>query len=108
MEKGRGIEYTQCLGDEPDPKSRSAGTLGFVEVTVRRTDGAGEVLRVDKPSGSPEKPMTDADLDRKFRDCARFAGLSEGQAEQALASWRGLADAPSVARSEEHTLNSSH
>src|SRR3546814_7110700 len=81
MEKVRGIEHPRCLGDEPDPKSRSAGTLGFVEVTVRRTDGAGEVLRVDKPSGSPEKPLTDADLDRKFRDCARFARSEEHTSE---------------------------
>lgn len=90
------VEDPRCLGDERDAKSRSAGTLGFVEVTVRRTDGVGETVRVDKPRGSPEKPLTWDDLREKFSDCAHHAGLPASRAALLFDGWRRLDKAPAV------------
>ena len=45
--------------------------------------------------GSAERPMSDADLDAKFRDNAALGGLA-GRAEAAIAAVRGLAAAPDV------------
>ncbi len=96
LPKVRGLEDERCIAEEADPKAKSAGTLGFVEVTVRRTDGAGETVRVDKPTGSPEKPLGMGDIADKFRGCATFAGLSVPQADGLFAAWRALSAAPSV------------
>jgi 2-methylcitrate dehydratase PrpD len=92
----RKIEDPRCLGDEQDAKSRSAGTLGFVEVTVRRKDGAQETLRVDKPRGSPEKPLTWDEIREKFLDCAHHAGLPEPAGPKLFEAWRAVATAARI------------
>lgn len=84
------IEDPRCLGDETEPSRRSAGTIGFVEVTVEMTDGRSGTVRVDTPSGSPEKPLTFDDLTAKFRDCARLAGFPPDTADAAFTLWSGL------------------
>jgi 2-methylcitrate dehydratase PrpD len=93
----RKIEDPRCLGTEIDERSRSSGTLGFVEVTVRRKDGAQETLRVDKPRGSPEKPLSWDDLREKFFDCVRYAGFAPEIVPKLFDGWRRIADAASVA-----------
>jgi 2-methylcitrate dehydratase PrpD len=93
MEK---TEDPRCLGDEKDPGARSSGTIGFVEVTARRTDGAEETVRVDKPVGSPERELGWDDLEAKFHDCAGQAGLASNSAADSFAAWRGLRAAADV------------
>jgi 2-methylcitrate dehydratase PrpD len=40
---------------------------------VHRTDGRSITVEATDPIGSPEKPLTNAQLEAKFRDCARNA-----------------------------------
>ncbi len=64
-------------------------------VTVRGRDGHTLERRYRAVStGAPGNPMTDADLNAKFRKCAAFAGLSDGGAAALLARLRNL---PSIA-----------
>jgi 2-methylcitrate dehydratase PrpD len=51
-----------------DPKTYS-GTVGYNDVMVRTTKGEYK-LRMDKAPGSPAWPMTAAERDEKFLDCA--------------------------------------
>jgi 2-methylcitrate dehydratase PrpD len=91
-------ENPSCLGGETDPGARSSGTIGFVEVTVRRRDGAEETVRVDKPTGSPERALTWSDLEAKFHDCAAQAGLASNSAADSFAAWRSLRQCGDVGR----------
>ena len=87
-----------CLGDESDPGARSSGTIGFVEVTARRRDGADETVRVDKPVGSPERELGWDDLAAKFSDCAGQAGLASNSAGASFAAWRALRGSDDVGK----------
>ena len=40
---------------------------------MRRTDGRSITVEATDPIGSPEKPLSDAQFEAKFRDCARHA-----------------------------------
>lgn len=59
---------------------------GWAEITVRRTDGRSVTLASAVPSGSPERPLSDAQLAAKFRDCAANAlrPLASGVVERAM------------------------
>src|SRR5262249_8810286 len=46
---------------------------GWAQITVRRTDGRTATLETTNVSGSPELPLSDAQLQAKFRDCAAHA-----------------------------------
>lgn len=46
---------------------------GWAQITVRRTDGREATLAAADPSGSPERPLSDTQLQTKFRDCAAHA-----------------------------------
>ena len=85
-----------CFGDDPDPSVRSAGTIGYVEVTARRRDGAEATVRVDKPTGAPEKELTWDDLETKFHDCAAQTGMARDAAAVSFAAWRELRQAADV------------
>ncbi|WP_210495651.1 MmgE/PrpD family protein [Microvirga antarctica] len=89
-------EDPQCFGTDSEASQRSAGTVGFVEVTVELRDGTGETVRVDRPVGSPQHELSWQDLMEKFDDCAREAGLSAGEGEAARGHWRGLRELPDV------------
>jgi 2-methylcitrate dehydratase PrpD len=45
----------------------------WAQITVRRTDGRSVSLETTSPSGSPQKPLSDTQLQGKFRDCAAHA-----------------------------------
>jgi 2-methylcitrate dehydratase PrpD len=45
----------------------------WARLEVRRVDGRAASLETTGPSGSPEKPLSDAQLQAKFRDCAAHA-----------------------------------
>jgi 2-methylcitrate dehydratase PrpD len=90
------IEDPRCFGDDVDPSRKSAGTLGFVEVTATLRDGRSATVRVDRPTGSPAKPLSWTDLSEKFADCARDAGLAPEASDAAFALWRDLRAVPDM------------
>jgi 2-methylcitrate dehydratase PrpD len=59
---------------------------GWAQITVRRADGRQVSVETTTPSGSPEKPLTDTQLQAKFRDCAAHAvkRIPEQTVEQAI------------------------
>jgi 2-methylcitrate dehydratase PrpD len=53
--------------------ARDGRQKGSLSITVQRTDGRSVTAEAGDPIGSPEKPLTKAQLEAKFRDCARNA-----------------------------------
>src|SRR5207244_12416506 len=53
--------------------ARDNAPEGWAQTTGRRTDGRTAMLETTSPSGSPELPLSDAQLHAKFRDCAAHA-----------------------------------
>jgi 2-methylcitrate dehydratase PrpD len=45
----------------------------WAQITVRHADGRTASMETTSPSGSPQKPLSDAQLQAKFRDCASHA-----------------------------------
>ena len=54
---------------------REDAAPNWAQITVRRADGRAASLETTRPSGSPENPLSDAQLQAKFRDCAAHAVL---------------------------------
>jgi 2-methylcitrate dehydratase PrpD len=52
---------------------RADAPEGWAQLTVRRTDGRTATLATTSPSSSPERPLSVAQLQAKFRDCAAHA-----------------------------------
>jgi len=74
-----------------DPEAEAAGyekMTTIVEVTL--ADGRVVGGRADFGKGSPADPMTDAELEAKFRDCAAWAGVSDADAAGVAALVWGL------------------
>jgi 2-methylcitrate dehydratase PrpD len=69
---------------------------GWAEITVRRADGRAASRETTSSSGSPEKPLSDAQLHAKFRDCAAHAvkPIVEETIEQAIQLIDHLDDSP--------------
>ncbi len=65
--------------------------LAFSEVTVELKDGSTVSRRADFPRGSAQRPLTQAELERKFLDCVRLYSPSHDWA-RALGVLRGLVD----------------
>ena len=61
---------------------------GSLSITVKRTDGRSVTVDASDPIGSPQKPLTNAQLEAKFRDCARNAvrPLSDASVDELLAA----------------------
>jgi 2-methylcitrate dehydratase PrpD len=59
-----------------------------LSVTVRRADGRSVAVEAADPIGSPHKPLSQAQLEAKFRDCARNAvrPLSDASMDAVLAA----------------------
>lgn len=68
---------------------------GAATVTVFTRDGRAETVRVDHARGSLERPLTDAELEAKFRDNAALGGHAAQSAECITHIW-ALEDAPSL------------
>jgi 2-methylcitrate dehydratase PrpD len=64
-------------------------------VAIRTRAGATFSKRVDYARGTPETPMTEADIRAKFTDCAAFV-LDSAATERAVAAIDGLLDSPDV------------
>ncbi len=68
---------------------------GWAQITVRCADGRAASVETTSPSGSPEKPLSDAQLCAKFRDCAAHAvkPLPEEAVEGAIRFVQQMEDA---------------
>jgi len=71
---------------------------GLPRIMVTRSDGRAVTVDASDPTGSPQKPLSDAQFAAKFRDCARNAvrPLSEASVDAALTAigrLEALADA---------------
>jgi 2-methylcitrate dehydratase PrpD len=104
-----GIEEVAGLGDASvlSLSDRIAGVArdhrprGSLCITAQRTDGRLVTVEASDPIGSPEKPLTNAQLETKFRDCARNAvqPLSDSSLDgllEAIARLETLPDAPEL------------
>ena len=61
---------------------------GELSITVTRTDGHSVTVEAGDPIGSPHNPLTDAQFEAKFRDCAKNAvrPLSDTSIDAAFAA----------------------
>jgi len=74
-----------------DPEAEAAGhekMTTIVEVTL--ADGRVVSGRADFGKGSPADPMTDAELEAKFRDCVAWAGVTDINAGRVAAMVWGI------------------
>jgi 2-methylcitrate dehydratase PrpD len=85
---GLGNAAVLALADRIDGVARDSRPKGSLSVTVQRTDGRSVTVEAGAPIGSPEKPLTEAQLEAKFRDCAHNAVrlLPEAKIDAALAT----------------------
>lgn len=79
----------------PEQTTRESLPNRFSEVTVRLTDGRTLVKRVDQAKGQPRNPLTDAELEVKFRDAASRV-LSPDRVDALLAAVQALETAADV------------
>src|SRR5271169_1366322 len=70
---GLGDSSVLALSDQIAGVAREGCPKGFWSITVRRTDGRSVTVEATDPIGSPKKPLSDNQLEAKFRDCARNA-----------------------------------
>ena len=79
----------------PEQTTRDSLAKKFSEVTIRLTGGQRLDRRVDIAKGQPQNPLTDAELEVKFRDCAARA-LPADRIDPLLAAVRSLESVPDV------------
>jgi 2-methylcitrate dehydratase PrpD len=85
-----------ALSDRIRGTVREDAPAGWAQITVRRADGRAASRETTSPAGSPEKPLSDAQLQAKFRDCAAHAvkPIPEEVVEQAIQLTYHLDDIP--------------
>jgi 2-methylcitrate dehydratase PrpD len=91
------IEDEACGAEDPDYNRKSAGTRGFVVVEALLADGRFIKRRIDTAPGHPKRPLSWADLNVKFLDCARSCGVDESVAQRAFEALENLEQAADVA-----------
>ncbi len=77
----RRMEYTVFSDEEAEAKGYHLWTT-FLDLTLK--DGRTLSARADAAKGSASMPLTEEEVAEKFRDCAAFAGMPKGRAEQAI------------------------
>ena len=84
---GLGDPEVLALSDKIAGTAREGRKKGSLSITVSRTDGRTVAIEATDPIGSPQKPLTDAQFEAKFRDCACNAvrPLSDASVDTALA-----------------------
>jgi len=89
---GLGDAPVLALSDRIMGIARDSRPTGSLSITVRRTDGRSVTVEATDPSGSPQKPLSDAQFEAKFRDCARNAlrPLSDESVDAVLSRVRQL------------------
>jgi 2-methylcitrate dehydratase PrpD len=68
---------------------------GAAAVTIETSDGRSETVRVDHARGSARHPLSDRDLEDKFRENAAIGGSAQGADERIAAIW-GMEGAASL------------
>src|SRR5207244_3002463 len=93
---GLGDASVLALSDRIAGVAREGRPKGSLSITVQRADGRSGTVEASDPTGSPEKPLTNAQLKAKFRDCARNAvqPLSEASLDRLLAAIERLETLP--------------
>jgi 2-methylcitrate dehydratase PrpD len=95
---GLGDAAVLALSDRIASVARDGRPKGSLSITVSRTDGRSAIVEASDPIGSPKKPLANAQLEAKFRDCARnaaqpLADANIGAALAAIGRLETLADA---------------
>lgn len=95
---GLGDASVLALSDRIAGVARDGRPKGSLCITVQRTDGRSVTIEASVPIGSPEKPLTEAQLEAKFRDCAHNAvqPLSDAGVDAVLAAIGRLEMLPDV------------
>jgi 2-methylcitrate dehydratase PrpD len=88
-----------ALSERVQGAVREGAPANWAEIMVRRADGRAAALETTGPSGSPDKPLTDAQLQAKFRDCAAHAvrPIPQPVVEHAVQLIARLEDSPDAA-----------
>jgi len=85
---GLGDPSVLALSDRIAGVAREGRPKGSLSITVRRNHGRSATVEATDPIGSPEKPLSDAQFEAKFRDCARnvVRPLPDASVDEALAA----------------------
>jgi 2-methylcitrate dehydratase PrpD len=85
---GLGDASVLALSDRIAGVARESRPKGSLSITVRRTDRRSVTVEATDPVGSPQKPLSDAQFEAKFRDCAHNAvrPLPDARVDAALAA----------------------
>jgi 2-methylcitrate dehydratase PrpD len=85
-----------ALSDRIQGAIREDAPAHWAQITVRRADGREATLETTNPSGSPQQPLSDAQLHAKFRDCAAHAAkpIAEATVQHAMHLIDQLDDRP--------------
>ncbi len=85
--EGLGDVTVLALADRIAGVARAGRPARSLSITVRSTDGRSATVEAADPIGSPQKPLSDAQFEAKFRDCAKNARrpLSASSVDAALA-----------------------
>ena len=111
LERKAGLaEFTDAVVNRPDvqamieriefgvhPEAEAAGYDKMTTIIdVELADGRAISGRADFGKGSPTNPMSDAELETKFRECAAWGGLPRAETDRvAELIWR-LEEVPDV------------
>jgi 2-methylcitrate dehydratase PrpD len=87
-----------ALSDRIQGAVREDALPHWAQITIRRADGRTASLETTSPSGSPQHPLSDAQLQAKFRDCAAHAvqPIAAEVADRAIQFIQQMEDAPEV------------
>jgi 2-methylcitrate dehydratase PrpD len=77
-------EEERCSVGDGTVRTTSAGTIGFVEVTIDFADGRSETATIYKPKGAPTLPFDWNDIREKFFSCATAAGVPDKAAHEVM------------------------
>ncbi len=67
---GLGDPAVLALSDRIAGAARDGRPKGWLSITVQTADGRSATIEAADPTGSPHKPLTQAQFEAKFRDCA--------------------------------------
>lgn len=81
-------EDAKCAVGDANAGHVGPSRRGFVLLSVRTREGRSETIRIDKLPGSPDQPLTWAEVEQKFLDCAKAAQFDDAHSR---AAWRTIA-----------------
>ncbi len=81
-------EDASCAKGDPNAGHVGPSRRGFVLLSARTHDGRSAQTRVDMLPGSPDQPLSWAEVEQKFLDCAKAAKLDD---TQSVSAWRTIA-----------------